>query len=222
MTANGANFQMANVGLAVAENKALTRWRFLPPILSGNCVNDQTERPQIYLQNGKYYLFTISHRSTFARGPGVDSTDPRFWYMDGPDGVYGFVGNGIRSDFQPLNEGSGLALGNPTNLVRYRDLRPPGGGTVAEHVPVVLPLRDAERARGVVHRRDRQPGRASRRHARPRPSGSRSRGRRRSSTGATATVASVRTGTSPRTGSSRSTRRRTRDRCPDGSEPGAR
>ena len=116
VTANGANFQMANVGLAVAENKALTQWRFLPPILSGNCVNDQTERPQIYLENGKYYLFTISHRSTFARGPGVDSTDPRFWYMDGPDGVYGFVGNGIRSDFQPLNEGSGLALGNPTNL----------------------------------------------------------------------------------------------------------
>ncbi|MEK8226357.1 glycoside hydrolase family 68 protein [Oerskovia sp. M15] len=36
--------------------------------------------------------------------------------MDGPDGVYGFVGNGVRSDFQPINEGSGLALGNPTNL----------------------------------------------------------------------------------------------------------
>lgn len=101
---SGAVYQMANVGLAVAENTALTQWRFLPPILSANCVNDQTERPQIYISGGKYYLFTITHRGTYAAG------------MDGPEGVYGFVGDGIRSDFQPLNRGSGLALGNPTNL----------------------------------------------------------------------------------------------------------
>ena len=116
VTASGANFQMANVGMALADNLALTDWHFLPPILSANCVNDQTERPQIYRANGKYYLFTISHRNTYARGPEVDSAEPRFWYMDGPDGVYGFVGDGIRSDFQPINESSGLALGNPTNL----------------------------------------------------------------------------------------------------------
>ncbi|GAA1955615.1 glycoside hydrolase family 68 protein [Nocardioides panacihumi] len=101
---NGAMYQMANIGLAVADNQSLTRWHFLPPILSANCVTDQTERPQIYMKDGKYYLFTISHRSTFASG------------IDGPEGVYGFVGNGIRSDFQPVNRGSGLALGNPTNL----------------------------------------------------------------------------------------------------------
>lgn len=100
----GAHFQMANVGLAVAENAALTEWRFLPPILSANCVNDQTERPQIYIKDGKYYLFTITHRSTYAAG------------VDGPEGVYGFVGDGIRSDFQPVNRGSGLALGSPSNL----------------------------------------------------------------------------------------------------------
>lgn len=101
---SGATFQMANVGLAVATNAALTQWKFLPPILSANCVTDQTERPQIYLKNGKYYLFTITHRSTYAAG------------VDGPDGVMGFVGNGIRSDFLPLNGGSGLVLGNPTDL----------------------------------------------------------------------------------------------------------
>lgn len=101
---SGAMYQMANIGLAVAENKDLSRWRFLPPILSANCVTDQTERPQIYIKDGKYYLFTISHRSTFAAG------------IDGPEGVYGFVGDGIRSDFQPMNRGSGLVLGNPTNL----------------------------------------------------------------------------------------------------------
>ncbi|WDS37136.1 glycoside hydrolase family 68 protein [Pseudoxanthomonas sp.] len=101
---SGAVYQMANVGLAVATNRALTRWKFLPPILSANCVNDQTERPQIYFKDGKRYLFTITHRSTYAAG------------MDGPDGVMGFVGNGIRSDFQPMNAGSGLVLGNPTDL----------------------------------------------------------------------------------------------------------
>jgi levansucrase len=108
VTAAGANNQMANIGLAVATNEALTRWRFLAPILSANCVNDQTERPQFIIrsQNGrlKYYLFTISHAFTYAAG------------LRGPDGVYGFVGNGIRSDFEPLNGGSGLALGNPTDL----------------------------------------------------------------------------------------------------------
>ncbi|RFD18614.1 glycoside hydrolase family 68 protein [Komagataeibacter melaceti] len=101
---SGATYQKANIGLAVALNKSLTKWRFLPPLISGNCVNDQTERPQVYIKDGKYYLFTISHRTTFAAG------------IDGPDGVYGFVGNGVRSDFKPMNWGSGLVLGNPTDL----------------------------------------------------------------------------------------------------------
>ena len=107
VTASGANFQMANIGLAVATNKQLTKWTFLPPILSGNCVNDQTERPQFVIKKvdgqWRYYLFTISHQFTYAAG------------LRGPDGVYGFVGEGIRSDFQPLNDG-GLVLGNPTDL----------------------------------------------------------------------------------------------------------
>lgn len=104
VNASGAPYQIANVGLAVAKNKQLTEWEFLPPILSANCVTDQTERPQFVFKDGKAYLFTITHRSTYAAG------------IDGPEGVYGFVGDGIRSDFQPLNGGSGLALGNPTNL----------------------------------------------------------------------------------------------------------
>lgn len=65
---SGATYQKANVGLAVATNENLTQWKFLPPILSANCVNDQTERPQIYIKDGKYYLFTISHRPTYAAG----------------------------------------------------------------------------------------------------------------------------------------------------------
>jgi levansucrase len=104
VNASGAPYQIANIGLAKATNDDLTEWEFLPPILSANCVTDQTERPQFIFKDGKAYLFTITHRSTFAAG------------IDGPEGVYGFVGDGIRSDFQPLNGGSGLALGNPTNL----------------------------------------------------------------------------------------------------------
>ena len=107
VNSTGAWYQTANVGLAVADNKDLTKWSFLPPILSANCVNDQTERPQIFIQNengkNKYYLFTISHQFTYADG------------MRGPDGVYGFVGDGVRSDYQPVNN-SGLALGSPTDL----------------------------------------------------------------------------------------------------------
>ncbi len=104
VNASGATYQIGNVGLAKATNDELTEWEFLPPILSANCVTDQTERPQFVFKDGKAYLFTITHRGTYAAG------------IDGPEGVYGFVGNGIRSDFQPLNSGSGLALGNPTNL----------------------------------------------------------------------------------------------------------
>ena len=100
----GAYYQLANVGLARAKNKAMTQWEYLPPLLSGNCVNDQTERPQIYFQDGKYYLFTISHRETYADG------------LQGPEGVYGFVGDGLRSDYKPLNQNTGIALGNPINL----------------------------------------------------------------------------------------------------------
>ena len=103
----GSYYQTASVGLAEADSKDLTKWHFLPPILTANCVNDQTERPQFYIQNengqNKYYLFTISHQFTYADR------------MRGPDGVYGFVGNGIRSDFQPMNN-SGLTLGSPTDL----------------------------------------------------------------------------------------------------------
>jgi levansucrase len=104
VTATGANLQMASIGLAVADDEDLTSWHYLDPLLESACVTDQTERPEVMIQDGKHYLFTISHRSTFANG------------IDGPEGVYGFVGDGIRSDYQPMNGGSGLVLGNPTNL----------------------------------------------------------------------------------------------------------
>lgn len=63
-------------------------------------VNDQTERPHYVFQDGKYYLFTISHKFTCADG------------VTGPDGVYGFVGEHLFGPYRPMNA-SGLVLGNP-------------------------------------------------------------------------------------------------------------
>jgi levansucrase len=74
----------------------------LPPLLTAVGVNDQTERPHFVFQDGKYYLFTISH--TFTYGDGVT----------GPDGVYGFVADSLFGPYVPLN-GSGLVLGNPSS-----------------------------------------------------------------------------------------------------------
>jgi levansucrase len=68
--------------------------------VSANCVNQQTERPHFVIKDGRYYLFTISHSGTFAPGLG------------GPDGLYGFVGDALRSSYRPLNA-SALVLGNP-------------------------------------------------------------------------------------------------------------
>ncbi|WP_207921398.1 glycoside hydrolase family 68 protein [Micromonospora sp. KC721] len=95
-----ARYYTGNIGLMEATRSDLRSWRLLPPILSANCVNQQTERPHLVFRNGKVYLFTISHTFTFAPG------------LTGPDGVYGFVGESLRSNYRPLNA-SALVLGNP-------------------------------------------------------------------------------------------------------------
>lgn len=95
-----ANLWTGNIGLMKATDNSLTNWKLLPPILSTNCVNQQTERPHLVVRDGTYYLFTISHQGTYAPG------------LEGPDGVYGFAGPALRSDYKPLN-GSALVLGNP-------------------------------------------------------------------------------------------------------------
>ena len=97
-----ARFYTGNIGIAEATGANLRRWRLLPPLLSANCVNQQTERPHLVIENGQYHLFTISHTFTFAPG------------LTGPDGLYGFIGPSLRSDYKPLNA-SGLVLGNPAD-----------------------------------------------------------------------------------------------------------
>ncbi|HEX8343980.1 MAG TPA: glycoside hydrolase family 68 protein [Actinoplanes sp.] len=95
-----ARFYTGNIGLMEAQNSALDQWKLLPPLLSAECTNQQTERPHLVVKNGLYHLWTISHQFTFAPG------------LTGPDGLYGFVGQGLRSDYVPLN-GTALVLGNP-------------------------------------------------------------------------------------------------------------
>lgn len=89
-----------SVGIARATNAELTEWELLPPLLEAICVNQQLERPHLVVQGNRYYLFFISHKFTFAPP------------LDGPDGLYGFVGPGLRSDYQALN-GHGLVVANP-------------------------------------------------------------------------------------------------------------
>jgi levansucrase len=95
-----SRFYSGNIGLARATGANLRRWELLPPLLSANCVNQQTERPHLVIEDGRYYLFTISHSGTFAPG------------LAGHDGLYGFLGDSLRSDYRPLNA-SALVLGNP-------------------------------------------------------------------------------------------------------------
>ena len=90
------------IGVARATSANLRRFQLLPPLVSALCVNAQTERPHLVIENGQYHLFTISHTFTYAPG------------LTGPDGVYGWVGPGLRSDYKPLNA-SALVLGNPAD-----------------------------------------------------------------------------------------------------------
>ncbi|MGM9943619.1 MAG: glycoside hydrolase family 68 protein [Lysinibacillus sp.] len=89
-----------NIGIALLRNNSYTSWQLLPALLEAGCTNQQTERPHIIVRNGSYYLFTVSHASTFA--PGVT----------GPDGLYGFVARSLRGNYRPLNN-SALVISNP-------------------------------------------------------------------------------------------------------------
>ena len=95
-----SKYFVGSVGIAKATNKQLTEWELLPPLLSANCVSQELERPHFIFKDGKYYLFVDEHKHKYAPG------------LTGPDGLYGFVGSSLRSDYKGLN-GSSLVLANP-------------------------------------------------------------------------------------------------------------
>lgn len=112
-----AKYYNGNIGLAVSEG-SMTEFELLPPILHANCMNQQLERPHVTFRGGLVYLWTISHKFTFA--PNLQDA--------GVDGLFGFVGPSLRSDYIPLN-GSGLVLANPpeNNTQHYSWYVMPGG-----------------------------------------------------------------------------------------------
>lgn len=68
---------------------------------SGRGRNQPAARTSHYVfDDGRWYLLTISHEFTFAPG------------LEGPDALYGFVGDSMYGDYEPLN-GSGLVIANP-------------------------------------------------------------------------------------------------------------
>jgi levansucrase len=96
---SGAGCFTGNIGLARAGDERLEHWQLLPALVHADGVNQQLERPHFVVRDGRHYLFFISHTETYAPG------------LIGPDGLYGFVGDGLRSDYRPLNE-SGLVIAN--------------------------------------------------------------------------------------------------------------
>lgn len=100
VAATGAQFN-GNIGIAVSTaDDDMSEWELRPPLLDAVCVNQQLERGNVVVVDGSYYLFCDSHKFTFPEG------------LDGPDGMYGFVADSLRGDYEPLN-GSGLVLANP-------------------------------------------------------------------------------------------------------------
>jgi levansucrase len=88
------------VGIAERAADDLRSWEPLPPLLDAHCVNNELERPQVVIEDDNYYLLFTTHAHTFDED------------VDGPEGLYGFVGDGLFGPYEPLN-GSGLVLANP-------------------------------------------------------------------------------------------------------------
>lgn len=97
-----ARFYSGSIGIAKSISKDHRKWELLPHIFDSECVNQQLERPHLVYKDNKYYLFTVTHRFTFA--PGVT----------GPDGLYGFVSDRLNGGYVPLDNG-GLVVANPVN-----------------------------------------------------------------------------------------------------------
>lgn len=130
-----------NIGAARATSDDLTEWELWPPIIDATGVSQQLERPHAIFQDGKWYIFFITHEFTFApqlwseggqneNGDWVKAGEP-----PGPEGLYGFVADGLYdSNMQPLNKG-GLAVANPESapFQTYSWLAMPhGSGSVVE------------------------------------------------------------------------------------------
>lgn len=95
---SGSAFNGA-VGLARQDDSG--QWQLLEPIIHADGLNNELERAQIIVHQGRYYAFWSTQRSVFAPdGP------------SGPTGFYGMVAEQITGPWRPLN-GTGLVIANP-------------------------------------------------------------------------------------------------------------
>ncbi len=89
------------IGIARSTTGNHDRWDLLQPILSGDGLNNEQERPHVIVHGGLYYLFWSTQAKVFADGGPI-----------GPTGLYGAVAPSVLGPYMPLN-GSGLVAPNP-------------------------------------------------------------------------------------------------------------
>ncbi len=89
------------IGVAQSTSGSHHQWHLLPPLISGDGLNNEQERPHVIFRDGLYYLFWSTQKKVFA------PTGPK-----GPTGLYGMVGTSILGPYAPLN-GTGLVAANP-------------------------------------------------------------------------------------------------------------
>jgi levansucrase len=97
---DGRSSQSHNGVIGIAEQVA-GNWRHCPPLISGDGINNEFERPHVICRAGRYYLFWSTQRHVFVPGGPA-----------GPNGLYGMVADRIWGPYRPLN-GTGLVAANP-------------------------------------------------------------------------------------------------------------
>ena len=100
-TASRADPDTAFNGVVGAARREGGQWHPLPPIVQADGVNNELERAHAVFHVGRYYVFWVTQRETFA--PGL---------RDAPTGLYGMVADSLLGEYRPLN-GTGLVLANP-------------------------------------------------------------------------------------------------------------
>lgn len=87
------------VGLATLSETG--SWQLENPLVEAVGVNNELERPNVLVRDGRYYLFWSTQRRTFKPGT-----------PNGPNGLYAMVADSLRGPWRPVN-GNGLVAGNP-------------------------------------------------------------------------------------------------------------
>jgi levansucrase len=98
--AGSGNVESGVVGLA--EEVSEGHYELRAPLISGDGLVNEMERPHMVMRDGLYYLFWSTQASQFAPGG-----------RSGPTGLYGMVAPRFLGPYEPLNE-TGLVLANPS------------------------------------------------------------------------------------------------------------